>query len=76
MLADLGRSRLSNNLNQLAKAANLGALPLTQEVEAELSAACAAIRYMRHALLVALGIERQEAPPTLAEQFRAAAGGQ
>lgn len=32
----LGNLRLANNLNQLAKAANMGALPLSPEVEDEL----------------------------------------
>ena len=34
----LGNLRLANNLNQLAKAANIGALPLSPEVEQELMA--------------------------------------
>ncbi|WP_156886366.1 plasmid mobilization relaxosome protein MobC [Rhizobium gallicum] len=39
VLALLGRSRLANNLNQLAHAVNIGALPLTPETEEELRAA-------------------------------------
>ncbi|MGB2201101.1 MAG: hypothetical protein ACPH5G_07160 [Pseudooceanicola atlanticus] len=40
VLGLLGNLRLANNLNQLAKAANTGALPLSPEVEDELMATC------------------------------------
>jgi hypothetical protein len=46
VLALLGRSRLANNLNQLAYAANIGSLPLTPETEEELQAAIAKITSM------------------------------
>lgn len=62
VLALLGRSHMANNFNQLAKAANMGALPVTPELEAELSAACADIRRMRSELLKALGTANY-APP-------------
>ena len=39
-LALLGQSRIASNLNQLAKAANIGSLPVTPEVEADLELAC------------------------------------
>ena len=55
VLGALGQSRLSSNLNQLAKAAHIGALPVTPELEEELSDACAQIREMRTDLLKALG---------------------
>ncbi|MEM6899424.1 MAG: hypothetical protein AAF583_06615 [Pseudomonadota bacterium] len=61
MLGELGKSRLSSNMNQIAKAANLGALPVTPELEDELSAACADIKAMRHALIIALGLKDQDA---------------
>ena len=51
----LGASRLSSNLNQLAKAVNSGSLPVTPEVEAELKEACRDIADMRTDLLRALG---------------------
>lgn len=57
VLALLGASRLSSNLNQLAKAAHQGALPVTQEVEDDLKAACAHVAEMRSWLLAALGIK-------------------
>ena len=56
VLAALGQSRLSSNLNQLARAANTGALPLTEETEAELKEACAELRSMRADLIKALGL--------------------
>src|SRR5688572_29055181 len=40
VLAKLGASRLASNLNQLAKAANSGSLPVTPETENALQAAC------------------------------------
>jgi len=58
VLAALGRSRLSSNLNQIAHAANIGALPVDEDLTASLKAACADIRTMRGALLKALGQRR------------------
>lgn len=55
VLASLGSSRLSSNLNQLVKAVNTGSLPVTPETEAELREACAAVLVMREELLMALG---------------------
>ncbi len=60
VLAMLGQSRIANNLNQLAKAANIGALPVTAETEADLNAACAAVRDMRSALMQALGLSSEQ----------------
>ena len=54
-LSALGQSRLSNNLNQLAKLANIGALPMSAEVEADLMSAFADIRAIRAMLVKALG---------------------
>lgn len=53
-LGDLGKSRLSQNLNQLAKAVNMGALPVTPETETEIQGACRAVKEMRDALMDAL----------------------
>lgn len=55
VLALLGRARLSNNLNQLAHAANTGSLPVTPETLAAIREACAEVAIMRQALLQALG---------------------
>lgn len=55
VLGALGGSRLSNNLNQLAKAVNTGSLPVTPETEADLVAACEEVKALRLDLLRALG---------------------
>jgi hypothetical protein len=55
VLALLGRARLSNNLNQLAHAANTGSLPVTPDTLAAIREACAEVAMMRQALLQALG---------------------
>jgi hypothetical protein len=62
VLATLGQSRLSSNLNQLAHLANIGALPVTPELEAELAETLADIRAIRLLLLTALGFKEQAAP--------------
>ena len=55
VLSTLGQSRLSSNLNQMARAVNTGTLPVHPETEAELRQACADVSAMRAALLDALG---------------------
>ncbi len=47
VLGQLGNSRLSNNINQIAKAVNTGSLPVTPETKSELQKASAAIQAMR-----------------------------
>jgi len=61
-LALLGQSHLSNNLNQLAKLANIGSLPFTPEIEEELLAALADVREVRHLPVEALGLREGAAP--------------
>lgn len=61
-LALLGQSRLSNNLNQLTKLANVGALPFTPEIEEELLAALSDVRTVRSLLVEALGLREGAAP--------------
>lgn len=56
VLAGLGQSRLSSNLNQIAKAVNAGLLPLTPETEVELNEACSAVSFMRIELMRALDL--------------------
>lgn len=56
-LGELGRSRLASNMNQIAKAANMGALPVTPELAQELNQACADIRLIRRALIIAAGLK-------------------
>ena len=55
-LGTLGRFHLASNLNQIAKASNQGALPVSTELETELAKACADIWEMREALISALGV--------------------
>lgn len=57
LLAALGDSRIASNLNQLAKHANMGNLPLYPEAESDLREACAAVRSMRRDLVNALGLK-------------------
>lgn len=61
LLAALGSSRLASNINQLAKAANSGSLPVNMEVIDALNEAVEAIRWMRDTLIEALGIKPQSA---------------
>ena len=55
-LSELGQSRLASNINQLAKAANMGTLDITPEVEKEIETACQEIQTMRVLLVAALGV--------------------
>ncbi|WP_220116682.1 MobC family plasmid mobilization relaxosome protein [Brevundimonas vesicularis] len=57
LLALLGQSRLANNMNQLARAANSGSLPFTPETERLLTEAASDIAEMRKLLLDALNLE-------------------
>lgn len=57
LLGMLGQSRLSSNLNQLAKSANTGSLPVTPDTEAALNEAAAGVREMRRLLIEALNLE-------------------
>lgn len=60
--AELGQSRLANNLNQLAKAANSGSLEVSPDTEKALLSACSDVRWMRHMLMEALGLEPGDPP--------------
>tara|TARA_R110002073_G_scaffold222519_7_gene382712 strand:+ start:395 stop:838 length:444 start_codon:yes stop_codon:yes gene_type:complete len=57
LLAALGESRLSSNVNQLAKHANMGTLDVDESTEAQLEEAYQAILAMREALFMALGLK-------------------
>lgn len=59
LLAALGSSRIASNINQLAKAANSGSLPVNMEVIDSLNEAVEAIRWMRSTLIEAMGIKPQ-----------------
>ncbi|SEN51095.1 hypothetical protein [Nitrosomonas marina] len=56
VLSELGQSRLASNINQLAKAANMGTLDITPEIEQEIEQACREIQAMRALLIAALGV--------------------
>jgi len=59
LLAMLGQSRIASNINQLAKAANTGSLPVNDEITQSLNEAVAAIRWMRENLIKAMGLKPQ-----------------
>lgn len=56
ILAQLGASRIPNNINQLAKAANSGALPVSDDVHEDLSNAVKNITFIKETLIKALGL--------------------
>lgn len=62
VLAELGASRIANNLNQLARAANTGSLPVAPETEADIRDACKAVIEMRYELLRSLGLRPGDGP--------------
>lgn len=57
LLAMLGQSRLANNVNQLAKAANTGSLAVTPDTEEALLTAVREVAHMRELLIQALGVD-------------------
>lgn len=59
LLAALGQSRLSSNLNQLAKHANMGTLDIAEDTEKQLQDAYKTILEMRKALFIALGLKAE-----------------
>ena len=67
-LALLGQSRLASNLNQLAHATNIGALPVTPDLVDELYAALADVRDLRRLFLVALGFKVDVQSPSFGSE--------
>lgn len=59
ILLELGRSRLSSNMNQLERAANIGVIDTSDSVIADLQDACRSIFQMREMLIVALGLKAE-----------------
>lgn len=57
LLGLLGQSRIPNNINQLAKAANTGSLPVNPDTEKQLHEAYQAVLWMRRQLIQALGLK-------------------
>lgn len=62
VLACLGASRIANNLNQLARAANSGSFYFDRETKTQITAACGDIRVMRQLLMQALGFKLDDEP--------------
>jgi hypothetical protein len=60
VLGMIGNMRLASNLNQLARSANLGMLPVSPDVEEELTATCAAILAIKAELMRALGYPAED----------------
>ena len=60
ILGALGESGVLTNLSLIADAAASGALPVTEELEAELRSACALVLAIRSDLIHALGIKPQD----------------
>lgn len=56
VLAGLGHSQIPNNLNQLAKSANMGTLDISDDTDRQLQEAAQAVLAMREALFTALGL--------------------
>lgn len=59
VLSELGRSRLSQNLNQIATHLNTGTIEVTPSLIDDFREACETIRSMRQTLITALGIKAQ-----------------
>ncbi|MEM9376407.1 MAG: hypothetical protein AAGA72_09310 [Pseudomonadota bacterium] len=57
LLGQLGQSHLSSNLSDIARAASLGAFPVSPELELELAEASKAVLAMKQALVTALGVK-------------------
>ena len=57
VLALLGKSSLSTNMSKLADAAHMGALPVTEETENQLRAACIDIATIKSLIMKALAIQ-------------------
>ncbi|MGB4101768.1 MAG: plasmid mobilization relaxosome protein MobC [Alphaproteobacteria bacterium] len=62
LLAELGKARLANNLNQLAKAVNSGSLPVTDETVQAIHEAYTGVTWMRQTLIAALGLHPEDQP--------------
>lgn len=57
ILAELGKSRIANNLNQIAKAINTGTLEITPDVVLQINEAYEAILWIRSQLIRKQGLK-------------------
>jgi len=62
VLGELGKARLANNLNQLAKSVNKGTLPVTPDTEKAIREACLGVKQMRDMLMLSLDFQPKERP--------------
>lgn len=60
LLGALGQSRIASNINQLARAANSGSLPVDEDVLKSLFEAVRAIDWMRKSLIEGMGLKAHE----------------
>lgn len=74
LLGMLGSSHIAKNLNELAEAARVGALPLGDETDKALRRACDDVRIMRRFLLAALGIQETDTTTHVCESCSSAFG--
>lgn len=58
-LAGLGHSNLASNMNQIAKAANIGVIDVSPDLVADLQDACQHLREMRDELISALHVKTE-----------------
>jgi hypothetical protein len=58
LLAQLGKTHIASNLNQLSRSANMGTLDVSEDVEQQLKDACGALIEMREVLFIALGLKK------------------
>jgi len=57
LLGALGNSRIASNINQLAKAANSGSLPVNEDVISAIMRSVRAIDWMKVALIEGMGLK-------------------
>jgi len=63
LLALFGQSRIASNINQLAKAANSGSLPVNEDALKALNEANSSVHWIRNTLMKALGLQGKDDDP-------------
>lgn len=58
ILAALGKSRISQNLNQIAYAINTGTLVLSPDVVSQITEACETLQWIRRSLIKKMGLRQ------------------
>ena len=72
LLGMLGSSRIAKNLDEIAEAARVGALPLDDQTVKTIRRACDDVRIMRRFLLAALGIQETDKSTQVCESCSSA----